>query len=88
MSRLLEDIGFAVGLLLAAIYCLAEAAARVGFRLGTSEPITGVPWVTLAMVALCIAPKMVGRSTAGAAWRAIAARFAPASKGDSASDGG
>lgn len=73
-SRLIEDVGFVVGLVLASVYCLAEALARVGFRLGTSEPITGVPWVTLAIVFLCIAPKMIGRVSAGRAWEFIASR--------------
>lgn len=74
-SRLLEDIGFVVGLLLASLYCVAESLARVGFRLGTSDPITGIPWVTLAMVGLCIGPKMIGRATMGTVWTSIAAKF-------------
>lgn len=73
--RWLEDLAFAAAILLGTLYGLAEAAARVGLRLGPHAPDASFPWGLLIVMAIMAAPKTLGRSTAGAIWTAIGARF-------------
>ena len=52
-----------------------ESLVRAGFRLGAGDAVSGVPWVNLAILGVCVLPKTVGRATAGRVWDAIAGRF-------------
>jgi len=63
--RWLEDIGFIVGIANATLYTL-------GIKLGPANPET---WAVVALNATLIAPKMLGRATAGRIWDNIASRF-------------
>lgn len=71
-SRLLEDVGFACGLLLLTLRGLAEIAHEVAAALiELREHSHQFPWAFLMGCALLVAPKMVGRATAGRVWEAI-----------------
>jgi hypothetical protein len=78
-ARWLEDVGFVVGILLGIAYVgLVEILPTACYSLDVCQqaPVDHpFPWVLVAIIALCIAPKMIGRSTAGRVWEAIAARF-------------
>lgn len=52
-----------------------ESLVRAGLRLGEGDAQTGIPWVNLAVLLVCVLPKTVGRRTGGTVWRAIAERF-------------
>lgn len=71
-SRMVEDIGFGVGVIMALVYGSLEALRSVGWSLGKCEVTPGLPWVTIIMVTLCVAPKMLGRATAGKVWAGLA----------------
>jgi hypothetical protein len=73
-SRIVEDGGFVVAVLIALAYGLAEALASVGFRLGTCEK-AGFPWGLTVIVCALALPKTLGRASAGAVWTAIATRL-------------
>jgi hypothetical protein len=64
-SRFLENLGFVAGIVNATLYTL-------GVKLGPAEPAT---WAVVVLNATLIAPKMLGRASAGRIWDAIAARF-------------
>jgi hypothetical protein len=64
-SRLLENVGFLIGIANATLYTL-------GVKLGVAEPAT---WAVVVLNATLIAPKMLGRASAGRIWDAIAGRF-------------
>ena len=73
-SRFIEDASFVVAVFIALVYGLAEAAARLGLRLG--EGANGsFPWGLTIIVCALALPKTLGRASAGAVWTAIAARF-------------
>lgn len=69
LSRLLEDFGFLVGLLLIAGKGVVEILADAGIVRHANH---GFPWAFFGYTALLIAPKMVGRASAGRAWEGLA----------------
>ena len=73
-SRVIEDAGFVVAVVIALVYGLAEAAASIGFRLGECAE-AAFPWGLTIIVCALALPKTLGRASAGAVWTAIAARF-------------
>lgn len=73
-ARWLEDVGFLVGIVNATLYTL-------GVKLGAAEPAT---WAVVALNATLIAPKMLGRSTAGRIWEGLAKRFGGGTSGGDA----
>lgn len=60
-SRVLEDVGFIAGILLAAAYTL-------GIQLG---PAPREAWAVVAINLTLVAPKMLGRGTAGKIWEVL-----------------
>ena len=78
-SRIVEDIGFAVGLLLGIAYVgLVEILPAACHAIGRCVNAPGdnpFPWVVVTIIALCVAPKTLGRATAGEFWKAIANRL-------------
>jgi len=69
-SRLLEDIAFAVGIL----SILARVVVELAHETGHWAPLAdhkGIPWAFAASVVLLIAPKMLGKATAGRVWEAL-----------------
>lgn len=68
-SRVLEDLGFLVGIILAVLYVL-------GVKVGTGNPPA---WAVVSIIATLVAPKMIGRATAGRAWERIFGRGSGAS---------
>lgn len=63
--RWLEDVGFLVGIVNATLYTF-------GIKFGAAIPET---WAVVALNATLIAPKMLGRVTAGKIWDNISSRF-------------
>ena len=70
-SRLLEDIAFMIAMLQAVAFGAAETAARVGFYVGEKPPESGIPYMSITIFLGCVAPKMLGRATAGKIWERI-----------------
>jgi hypothetical protein len=66
-NRTAETAAFLIGVVALGLHMVAEALGHVGYRLGpcTVEPLRSVPWGVLVGSALLIAPKMIGRATAG-----------------------
>lgn len=73
--RHLENAGLTAAIILTAIYCLAEASARVGFCKAVCPTEVSFPWGMAIMVVALVLPKTVGRATAGRVWDAIADRL-------------
>lgn len=71
-GRWIENILAIVGILQAALYGTMEALARGGFLQHNEH--AGFPWITLAILGVCVLPKTVGRATAGRVWDAVATR--------------
>ena len=70
-SRHIEN-GLAIaGLFQAMLYGTIEALAHAGIRLGPCAAPEGFPWVTLCIFAGCVAPKTLGRATAGKLWEKL-----------------
>lgn len=63
-SRILEDVGFLVGILLAVLYVL-------GVHPGPAQPPA---WAAVCIILTCIAPKLIGRATTGRVWTLFASR--------------
>lgn len=84
-SRMIEDIGFAAGIIQGLFYGALEALKNAGWTLGKCEQVQqavhSFPWVTITIMALCVAPKMVGRATAGKAWSGLA-NLLPGNRGN------
>lgn len=74
-SRWIEDALAVVGIAQAALYGTMEALARGGFLEHAEH--AGFPYVTMAILAVCVLPKTVGRATAGKVWDAIAKARTP-----------
>lgn len=70
-SRFLEDFAFVVAILQAIGYGVAEMLGEQGVRLGRCEANEGFPYVTIVLFLGCVAPKMLGRATAGKIWERI-----------------
>lgn len=75
ISRILEDVAFALGIVLLGSYALSETLLNLGWRLGPHEPGHDFPWGQVLISAIFIAPKLLGRATAGKIWDAIGRRF-------------
>jgi hypothetical protein len=69
-GRRVENLGMYVGLAIAALYAIGEFLLQVGIVRPAQNH--GVPWVTLLLVTLCVAPKTIGKATAGRAWVIVA----------------
>ena len=71
-SRGLENAAFVVGVLVLAAFALTEVLPQVGIAVGDCEVMdTGTPWGVFMVGSLLVAPKMLGRATAGKIWGAI-----------------
>ena len=68
MHRGIETGAFLLGVLLLAAYGLAETLSMLGWRLGEHDGHHGFPWGQFVIGGLLIAPKMLGRATAGKIW--------------------
>ena len=76
-SRVIEDCAFVAGVLVLVTFALVEAALKIGIHFGGCQHTdSGTPWGLLITGSLLVAPKMVGRATAGSVWRAIGDRIA------------
>jgi hypothetical protein len=74
-SRLIEDIGFIVGIVQAMLYGTLEALRHSGVVFGKCEAETGFPWITVIIFIGCVLPKTVGRATTGKIWEFAAGRL-------------
>ena len=70
-SRWLEDAAFVVAIMQAVGYGVAEMLGELGVRFGACEVSTGFPYITVIVFLGCVAPKMLGRATAGKIWERI-----------------
>lgn len=75
MHRFAETAAFVLGVLIMASYGVAESLSLLGFRLGQHDGHHGFPWGQFVIGALLVAPKLLGRATAGKIWDAIGAKF-------------
>lgn len=71
-SRFIEDALAIAGIIQAMVYGTLEALRHSGVAFGKCEAASGFPWVTISILALCVAPKTLGRATAGRIWDRIA----------------
>lgn len=71
-SRRIEDIGFLVGVTIAALFAVGEFMVYISF---VKKGASGFPYVTIILVLACVLPKTVGRATAGRVWEVLANRF-------------
>jgi len=71
-SRLIEDVGFCVGLGLLGLRGLAEVVPEMLGPFMTLKPHEHhVPWAILLSSVLLVAPKWLGKATAGKVWEAL-----------------
>lgn len=70
-SRALEDIAFMLAMVQAVAFGAVEMLGRLGVSLGDCQPTTGFPTITVTIFLGCVAPKMLGRATAGKIWERI-----------------
>lgn len=68
-ARAIEDIGFGVAIALIALRGLLELVHESGLVIPPEHH--GFPWGFAASVVLIIAPKYLGRITAGEVWKSI-----------------
>ena len=73
-SRVLENIGFGMALIVGTVYALSETITHVGFSIGTGNN-DKFPWGVLIMVVTFSLPKILGRATAGRIWSGIAGKL-------------
>lgn len=66
-GRLIENVLALGGFALAAVYVLVAEVGLVEARCIHPE---GFPWGVFSVVAVCMAPKTLGRATAGRIWEA------------------
>jgi len=67
-TRWIEDMG----LLLAILIGVAYVGAEMGLW---GQTPAGIPWGLLIVMAVLVAPKTLGRATAGKVWDAVSARL-------------
>ena len=72
--RAVEAVSFILGVLILAAYGLSEVLVHLGWKLGPHSDTT-FPWGQIIVGALLVAPKMLGRATAGKIWDAIGQKF-------------
>ena len=70
-SRLVEDVGFGAGLLIATAFAGVELVIRMGVRLGPCGEDTHFPWWFVIVIGVLVAPKMLGKGTAGKGWEGL-----------------
>jgi hypothetical protein len=70
-SRHIENALAIAGILQACLYGTLEALRHNGISFGQCEPTEGIPWVTVLIFMGCVAPKTLGRATAGKLWEKI-----------------
>lgn len=70
-SRIIEDVLAFAGIFQALFYGVLEALRSAGFKLGDCPTEHSFPWVTLSILACCVAPKTLGRATAGKVWSGL-----------------
>lgn len=70
-GRHIENVLAIVGIAQAALYGTLEALRHNGISFGDCTPATGIPWVTVLIFMGCVAPKTLGRATAGKLWEKI-----------------
>lgn len=78
-GRWLEDAAFGAGVLVLIAFAAAEVALKLGVHFKPCDAghvDAGTPWGLLIVAALLIAPKMIGRATAGRVWLAVGDRIA------------
>lgn len=71
-SRLLEDVAFFVGLLFIAAKSGVEIAQEIGLVASTQHTLTTV-LIEFMRSSLLVAPKLLGRATAGRVWGSLGA---------------
>ena len=70
-SRHIEN-GLAIaGIVQALLYGTLESLAHSGIKFGACEAPQGIPWITVMIFAGCVAPKTLGRATAGKLWEKL-----------------
>lgn len=74
IHRFVETFAFAGGVVLLMLYMIVEVLHAAGIRLGTGETDHGFPFGTMIAASLLVAPKMIGKATAGRAWSRFAGR--------------
>lgn len=67
--RMVENIGFLGGALVAVLYGTAEAAQQAGLLQNPAHS-RGIPWGLVIIVGALVLPKTLGRATAGKIWQA------------------
>lgn len=64
-SRVIEDVGMVVAILLGVAYGVAESLARLGICIGKCTAFdASFPWGLLIVMLVLVAPKTLGRSGA------------------------
>ena len=77
LFHVLDLLTWWVALMIYGVFALVEAALKIGIHFGGCQHTdSGTPWGLLITGSLLVAPKMVGRATAGSVWRAIGDRIA------------
>ena len=74
IHRFVETFAFVGGVLLLMTYMVVEILHAAGVRLGSQPTDEGFPWGTMISASLLVAPKMIGKATAGRAWSKITGR--------------
>lgn len=75
-SRVIEDAGMVVAILLGVAYGVAESLARLGICIGKCTAFdTSFPWGLLIVMLVLVAPKTLGKATTGQIWTALAGRL-------------
>lgn len=67
-GRLLENVGFLMGIIVVSGFGAAEAVGHLGMRLGDCGHIDGIPWGIVTVAGVLCMPKMFGKVTAGQVW--------------------
>jgi hypothetical protein len=70
-SRHIENALAIAGIAQALLYGTLEALRHSGISFGTCEAPEGIPWITVMIFAGCVAPKTLGRATAGKLWEKL-----------------
>jgi hypothetical protein len=70
-SRHIENALAIAGIIQALLYGTLEALRHNGIAFGKCEAPDGIPWVTVLIFMGCVAPKTLGRATAGKLWEKI-----------------